>query len=101
MSSTKKKQGAPISRFEYHARDKGIWGCFRPSLSTEASMMSIDDIVATLLRQRLAAHPERCLQYPWGTVSSQEAPRRLPLPSKTRACSPNMLSVVFGWDSDI
>jgi hypothetical protein len=86
---------------EHHAKDKGVWGCFRLSLSIEASMMSIDDIVATLLRQRLAAHPERRLQYPWGTVSYHEAPRRLPLPSKARAYSPNMLSVVFGWDSDI
>jgi hypothetical protein len=64
-------------------------------------MLSIDEIVATLLRQRLAAHPERPLQYPWGTVSYQEAPRRLPLPSNTRAYSPKMLSVAFGWDSDV
>jgi hypothetical protein len=86
---------------EYRARDKGVWGCFQLSLSIEASMVSIDDIVATLLRQRLAAHPERPLEYPWGTVSYREAPRRLPLTSKTRAYSPNMLSFVFGWDSDV
>jgi hypothetical protein len=86
---------------EYRARDKGVWGCFQLSLSIEASMVSIDDVVATLLRQRLAAHPERPLEYPWGTVSYHEAPRRLPLTSKTRAYSPNMLSFVFGWDSDV
>jgi hypothetical protein len=86
---------------EYRAKDKGVWGCFRLCLSIEASLVSIDEIVATLLRQRLAAHPEYPLEYPWGTVSYHEAPRRLPLPSKTRAYSPNMLSFVFGWDSDV
>jgi hypothetical protein len=86
---------------EDRAKNKGVWGCFKISLLIEASTMPIDDIVATLLRQRLVARPECPLQYPWGTVSYQEAPRRLSLPNTTRAYSPNMLSVVFGWDSDV
>jgi hypothetical protein len=84
-----------------HAKDKAAWGCFRLTLSIEVAMISIDEIVATLLRQRLAARPERPLTYPWGSVSYRELPRRLVLPGKTRAYSPNMLSFAFGWNSDL
>jgi hypothetical protein len=83
------------------ARNKGIWGRFTLTLAVEAEAAPTDDVVASLLRQRLAAHPELSISYAWGAVSYEELPHRLVLPGQTRAYSPNMLSFAFGWDSDL
>jgi hypothetical protein len=83
------------------ARSKGLCGRFTLDLAVEAETVPIGDVVASLLRQRFAAHPERSITYAWGSVSYQELPRRLILPGQTRAYSPNMLSFAFGWNSDL
>jgi hypothetical protein len=83
------------------ARSEGLCGRFTLDLAVEAETVPIGDVVASLLRQRFAAHPERSITYAWGSVSYQELPRRLILPGQTRAYSPNMLSFAFGWNSDL
>jgi hypothetical protein len=83
------------------ARSKGVWGRFTLALAIEAEMVPMGDVVASLLRQRLAARPARPLTYEWGSVAYEELPRHLFLPGKTRAYSPNMLSFAFGWNSDL
>jgi hypothetical protein len=70
-------------------------------LTIEAEKVPIGEVVASLIRQRLVAHPERYVAYSWGSVSYEELPRRLILPAKTRAYSPNLLSFAFGWNSDL
>lgn len=83
------------------ARRKGVWGRFTLTLTIEAELVPIGDVVASLLRQRLAARPERPVTYSWGSVSYEELPHRLILPGKTRAYSPNLLLYTFGWNSDV
>jgi hypothetical protein len=86
---------------ESDARNKGVWGRFTLALGIEAEMAPVIDVAASLLRQRLAARPERPLTYPWGSVSYKELPRRLFLPGTTRAYSPRLLSFAFGWNPDV
>jgi hypothetical protein len=83
------------------ARSRGVWGRFTLALAVEAKTAPVGDVVASLLRQRLAAHPERSITYAWGSVSYEELPSRLILPGQTRAYGPNMLSFAFGWNSDL
>lgn len=83
------------------ARDRGLWGRFMLNLSVEAQSVTATDVTDALIRQRLAAHPERPLVYPWGEVSYEELPSRLRLPGQTRPYTPHMLSFVFGWSCDL
>lgn len=82
------------------ARTKGIWGCFVLELHVESERAPIADIVGALARQRLAAHPERPLEYPWGKAAFRELPRRFRIP-RTRLYAPRMLERAFGWNSDL
>jgi hypothetical protein len=86
---------------EREARPKGLSGRFDLHLSVEASLAPRDEIVARLVSQRLAPHPERALEYPWGTVGYHPAPNRIALLSATRMYSPHMLQAAFGWNSDL
>jgi hypothetical protein len=58
-------------------------------------------IVARMISQRLAPHPERAVEYAWGSVAYRHIGRRDSLPGVTRRYSPNMLTSVFGWDTDV
>jgi len=78
-----------------------LHGLFSLHLSREVFDVRPSDIATVLYRQRLAAHPERPLVYDWGTVSFEEKPRTVTLPSSTKMYSPNMLRYVFGWNSDL
>ncbi len=53
------------------------------------------------LRQHLAAHPERALNYPWGSVAFRPLPSRIDLDGATKAYSPTMLDQVFDWDMEL
>lgn len=79
------------------AMARGQFGTYEVAFSIEASAVDIADVAATCLRQRLAAHPERPLTYPWGNVAFQPLPRRIDLDKVTKAYSPIMLDEVFGW----
>ena len=86
---------------EREARAKGMFGRFGLRLTVEASEAPTSEIVARMISQRLAAHPERAVEYPWGSVAYRHLGRRDFLPGVTRLYSPNMLAAVFGWDSDV
>jgi hypothetical protein len=86
---------------EREASSKGLTGRFDLQLNVEVRSNLTTEIVTRLISQRLAPHPERALHYEWGTVAYHPIPRRVPLPGMTRLYSPNMLSHVFDWDSDI
>ena len=86
---------------EREARAKGLYGRFELQLKVEVSHTPASEIVARLISQRLAAHPERAVDYSWGSVAYRHHDRRISLPGVTRLYSPNMLAAAFGWDSDV
>lgn len=86
---------------EREASAKGLVGRFELRLSVEAQLGPASEIVARMISQRLAAHPQRPVEYPWGSVAYHPMPRRVWLPGVTRLYSPNMLQAVFGWSSDL
>ncbi len=83
------------------ARKKGLCGTFHLTLSVEASEIDINDVVTKLVSQRLAPHPDRNLTYPWGVTALTTQPSFVDLPFGTRIYSPNMLSFLFGWSTDL
>lgn len=88
-------------KLESEAVKKGMHGRFELRLDVEARHAPADDVVARLISQRLAPHPEGPLQYPWGSVAYRHLPYRMRLPGTTRLYSPHMLAAVFGWNSDL
>lgn len=83
------------------ARQKGLCGTFELTLSTEASEIDVADVVAKLISQRLAPHPERPLAYAWGEVAFRPLPLTANLPDVTRVYSPQMLEFLFDWSTDL
>jgi len=88
-------------RLDSSVRKRGVWGVFDLALSVDIDEANVDEVVASLVNQRLAPRPDRPLRYPWGSVAYHELPRRFSLPAPTRSYSPNMLSHVFGWNADV
>ena len=88
-------------RLREEAGRRGLCGPFSLRLDVEASALDREEVVARLVSQRLAPHPERELTYPWGRTTFVELPRRLDLQGLTRLYSPRMLEDVFGWRSDL
>jgi len=88
-------------RLRGKADRRGLHGRFSLRLDVEASVLDREEVVACLVSQRLAPHPERELTYPWGRTAFVELPRRLDLQGPTRLYSPRMLEDVFGWRSDL
>jgi hypothetical protein len=86
---------------EREASAKGLSGRFTLELNAEVQPDQTNEIVGRLVGQRLAAHSERALTYEWGAITYQPLPRRVTLPDVTLLYSPNMLSYLFGWNSDI
>ena len=85
---------------EVDAKKKGLTGRFELFLSIEAHLMPVAEIVARLVSQRLAAHPERHTEYSWGKVAFVPLPKHIDMPA-TRIYSPHMLRAVFNWNSDL
>jgi hypothetical protein len=85
---------------EVEAKAKGLTGRFELRLSVEANLMPAPEIVARLVSQRLAAHPERHTDYLWGRVAFVALPKRMDMPP-TRIYSPHMLRAVFDWNTDL
>lgn len=81
--------------------ERGQFGLFELTLRVEAREINIEDVVSTCLRQRLATHPERALDYAWGSVSFHALPARFDLQERTKAYSPVMLQEVFGWETEM
>jgi hypothetical protein len=98
-------EGAAMERLylelESQAQRKGLFGRFDLQLSVEVSKAPIAEIVARMISQRLAPHPERATDCPWGNVAYHRLPRRLAMPAATRLYSPNMLMGAFAWNSDL
>lgn len=90
-----------FSRLEHEARRKGLFGVFELRLCVEASELDVEDIIQRCLLQRLVAHPERPLTYPWGSVAYREGLARVEMPGATKAYSPDMLDYAFDWNSDL
>jgi hypothetical protein len=88
-------------RLRTEAVRRGVFGRFSLRLNVEASAFDCEEVVACLVRQRLAPHPERELIYPWGQTAFMELPRRLELQGDTRLYSPRMLEEVFEWRADL
>lgn len=83
------------------AAARGQFGLFEVELSEEAGTVDLQEVAAKCLLQRLAAHPERFLQYPWGSVAFRPLPARFDLDGPTKAYSPTMLEQVFGWSMEL
>jgi hypothetical protein len=88
-------------RLDAEARRRGLYGVFELHLTVEAKLLALDEVVVKATLQRLTAHPENPLTYPWGTVAFREVPRRVSLPGATKAYSPDMLDHAFDWNSDL
>jgi hypothetical protein len=88
-------------RLRAEAGRRGLCGRFSLRLDVEASALDVEEVVACLVRQRLAAHPERELTYGWGRTAFAELPQRLVFKGPTRLYSPRMLEDAFGWRSDL
>lgn len=80
--------------------DRGQFGRFDVELTVEATGVDLDAIASKCALQRLAAHPDSPLEYPWGTVAFHEVPRRVHLAEVTKAYSPAMLKHAFGWNME-
>jgi hypothetical protein len=91
---------AIFDRLDKEARSRGIWGRFELRLTVDHAALPLDEVVRCLIRQRLAARPERPLAFPWGTVSYCELPRRFRI-DHSRVYAPKMLKQAFGWESDL
>lgn len=85
---------------EREASAKGLYGRFELFLSVEAKVAPSAEIVSRLVSQRLAAHPDRLVDYAWGSVALTPLPNRIAMPP-TRLYSPNMLRAAFNWNSDL
>ncbi|MFZ5693241.1 MAG: hypothetical protein ACOY5F_18540 [Pseudomonadota bacterium] len=85
---------------ELEAKMKGLWGRFELFLTVEANAMPVQEIVVRMISQRLAPHPERHTDYPWGSVAFVSLPHRIDV-EPTRMYSPQMLRAVFNWNSDL
>lgn len=83
------------------AVSRGQFGRFEVSFSVEATSLNVEEVAATCLLQRLAAHPERPLAYPWGSVAFHPLPARMELDDRTQAYSPTMLEQVFDWNTEM
>lgn len=83
------------------ASERRQFGLFELELTVEASRLDVQDVAAKCLLQRLAAHPERLLTYPWGSVAFRARPARLDLDGPTKAYSPILLEQVFGWNMEM
>lgn len=79
----------------------GINGRFELQLTEEARSLDLHEVARSMIRQRLAAHPERPLEYPWGSVAFRPLPSLVALASATKMYSPDMLQQTFGWDCDL
>ncbi|QEX15431.1 hypothetical protein FRZ44_07150 [Hypericibacter terrae] len=90
-----------FSQLEIESNKRGLYGRFDLHLKVESNAIPSNDIVAGLISQRLAPHPDRPLDYPWGSVAYHQLPYRMSLPEVTRLYSPNMLKAAFGWNSDL
>lgn len=88
-------------RLRAGAMARGQFGTYEVELSVEASEVDVANVATTCLRQRLAAHPERPLAYPWGSVAFRPLPSRVDLDEVTKAYSPIMLEEVFGWNLEM
>jgi hypothetical protein len=88
-------------QLEREASAKGLTGRFDLTLNVEVDEGLANEIVARLIAQRLAARPERAVNYHWGSVAYYPLPRRIGLPAATRLYSPDMLQWVFDWNSDM
>jgi len=86
---------------EKQALSRGLYGRFDLHLKVEADLAPVQEIVSRIISQRLAAHPDRALNYEWGSVAFHELSYRVRLPDVTRSYSPNMLMALFGWNSDL
>jgi hypothetical protein len=85
---------------ETEAKRRGLWGRFELFLSVEANAAPAQEIAARMISQRLAPHPERHTEYPWGSVAFVPLPNHIDIPP-TRIYSPHMLRAVFNWNSDL
>ena len=88
-------------RVRHLARAKGLAGRYELRLSVEAKNLEVEEVAGAIFRQRLSAHSDQPLSYPWGTVAFEELPRRGRLRDVTVAYSPTMLEQVFGWNTDL
>lgn len=82
------------------AAARGQFGLFEVELTVEAGSLDLQEVASSCLRQHLVAHPERALDYPWGSIAFQSLPSRVDLDEPTKAYSPTMLDQVFGWDME-
>lgn len=76
------------------------FGRFDVELTVEAANVDLDAIASKGALQRLAAHPASPLEYPWGSVAFHELPGHIDLGGVTKAYSPAMLELAFGWDME-
>ena len=89
-----------FNKLDHVARSKGIWGTFELHLKVEHQSVPQDEVVACLIRQRLAAHPQQPLAYAWGSVAYRELPRGFGV-QPSRVYAPTMLNEAFGWTPDL
>jgi hypothetical protein len=79
---------------------KGLTGIFVLESKAEAEKLPIGQIVDCALRQQFSYLPKKPVNYDWGHISFIELPRSMKI-SPTKLYSPNFLSQVFGWSTDV
>ena len=89
-----------FGRLTAGAATRGQCGHFKVEFAVEADSLDLQEVASSCLRQHLAAHPERALGYPWGSVAYRPLPSTVVLDGPTKAYSPTMLDQVFGWDME-
>lgn len=88
-------------RIEAGAHERGLTGVFELILLAEHKDLDMEAITARCMQQRLLRHPDRPLQYEWGSVAFRRIPPRIGLPGATKAYSPELLEYCFDWYPDL
>jgi hypothetical protein len=82
-------------------RRLGVFGAFELRLTVEAGVLSIAEVVAALVGQRFASHPERPTAWSFGSVALRPLSPRVDMAAAHRLYSPAMLATLFGWRADL
>lgn len=82
-------------------RRLGVFGAFELHLNTESEAISINEVTAALVGQRMAVDPSRPTAWPFGTVALRPLPGLVDMCETHRLYSPAMLAELFGWATDL
>lgn len=80
---------------------RGQFGAFELVFSCEYTALNLAEVANACILQRLTPHPQRALDYSWGSVAFHPLPARCDFTGITKAYSPIMIEQLFGWSLEM